>query len=175
MTHFRRWSLRSQASSPFSHPTLPAIRPASGSCDVHHVRGSERNYAQSRSCTAGDTDAFVRRVSGAHADCFGNDDQTRAAIGTAPSAHIQRSNNADRDRKQYRETPLRGNQRRGNGGLSLAASDNAYPTNRQQSGTDTAFRRVCSDIAVPYPGQYASVLGAVKNPRALLAAATRRS
>jgi hypothetical protein len=170
---FRRGSTRSRALSPFSHPMMASTRRSS--CYVHYVWGAQRNYAQSRSYIAGDTGAIVRRGSGAHADCFGNGDQTRAVIDAAPSARIEQSNSAGHDHTQCKVTPLRGTGHRESGGGSLAASDDAYLTRRQQRGIDTAFRRVCSDIAVPCPGQYASVLAIVKNPRALLAAATRRS
>ena len=162
----------------------------SRSCYVRPVRGSQRHYAQSRSCIADDTDALVRRVSGAHAHCFGNADQTRAAIDAEPRARIHRSNNAGHDRKQYRHRPLRGSRRRENGGLSLAPADNAQPTNHQPCCTDAAFRLVLrrchqSTLAAvseaslllvgPAPCQFPSVLSDAKNARAMLAAATWRS
>jgi hypothetical protein len=84
---FRRCSIRSQASLPFPPPMMASTPRSSRSCYVRPVRGSQRHYAQSRSCIADDTDALVRRVSGAHAHCFGNADQTRAAIDAAPRAH----------------------------------------------------------------------------------------
>jgi hypothetical protein len=100
-----------------------------------------RLIAASRSCIADDTDALVPRVSDALARCVGNADQTRAAIDAEPRARIHRSNNAGHDRRQYRDRPRRGSQRRENGGLSLAPADNAQPTNHQPC-TDAAFRRV---------------------------------
>jgi hypothetical protein len=92
---FCRWLIRSRALWSGPQPTPRAsTRRLPRSCYVGHIRGSQRKYAQSRSCVAGDTGVIVRRVSGAHADCFGNGDQNRVAIGIAPTAHIQRSNNA---------------------------------------------------------------------------------
>jgi hypothetical protein len=169
---------------------MMASRIARRACYVCPARGSQKHYAQSRSCIADDTDALVRRVCGAHAHCFGNADQTRAAIDAEPRARNHRSNNAGHDRKQYRDRPLRGSQRRENGGLSLAPADNAQPTNHQPCRTDAAFRQVllrchpvnprCGNEAStllvgPVPCQYASVLSDAKNARAVLAAATRRS
>ena len=105
-----------------------------------HASRSRGNYAQSRSCVTDDTDVIVRRVSGALPDRFGNAGQTRDPIAAELSVRIQRSSNADHGRKQYRDRPLRGRQRRGNGGLSLEPLDDVELMSWQRNGTGTAFR-----------------------------------
>ena len=130
-------------------PTPRAVR----SCYISHVRGSLRHPAQSRCCVADDTCAPARSFGVFEATTLtalvtlirlaleSTPSRECASIGAITLATIASGTEI---------TPLRGSERREIGGLSLAPSDDAQPTNHRLCCTDAAFRRF-SDVVNSQP------------------------